>query len=104
MQLFVLREGLMLNIKEEFFTSVDNYMLTMGEMLNVSKYPSNTSEMEEYDANRHISKILILSTFPVHFANRNSGKFTDFYHNAERIVETFVHLFLHGDPCSGRFK
>ena len=35
----------------------------MGEMLNVSEYPS-TSEMEEYDTNRHISKILILSTFP----------------------------------------
>ena len=63
MQLFVLREGLCLTFDQEFFASVDNYMLTMGEMLNVSEYPS-TSEMEEYDTNRHISKILILSTFP----------------------------------------
>ena len=37
---------------------------TIGEMINASQYPSNTSELAEYDTNRHISKILILSTFP----------------------------------------
>ena len=47
---------------EYFATSVSVW--TISEMINASQYPTNTSELEEYDTNRHIFKILILSTFP----------------------------------------
>ena len=48
---------------EEYFTASMS-VRTIAEMINASRYPSNTAEMEEYATNRHISKILILSTFP----------------------------------------
>ena len=51
-------------VQDDEYLTTSVSIRTIGEMINASHYPSNTSKLEEYDTNRHIVKILILSTFP----------------------------------------